>query len=209
MPLRFPDPAEADADGLVAIGGDLHPETILAAYRQGIFPWFSAEDPILWWSPDPRFVLFPDELKVHRSMRPLLNRRAFHFRTNTAFETVMRGCAATPRTGQSGTWITNDMVEAYTALHRMGYAHSAEAWQAGTLVGGLYGVLIGRVFFGESMFAHARDASKYAFILWVEELKRRGVTLIDCQQETPHLSSLGARPVPRPVFLDLLQEAIA
>jgi len=177
------------------------------AYRQGIFPWFSEGEPILWWSPDPRQVLFTDELHISRSLRRLLNKRAFYIRYDTAFRHVMLGCAA-PRRGQSGTWITDEMIEAYCALHALGYAHSVEAWQDGQLVGGLYGLLIGRVFFGESMFSRVDNASKVALVHLVARLRQIGVPLIDCQQETAHTTSLGARPIPRRAFLSLLRQLV-
>lgn len=202
----FPPVEDALDDGLLAAGGDLHPDRLLEAYKKGIFPWFSDDDPPLWWCPDPRFVLFPDELKVSKSMRPLLNRKAFDFRMDTAFEQVVRNCQQAPRPGQDGTWISEEVIQSYTALHHRGLAHSAEAWLDGELVGGLYGVLLGKVFFGESMFSHASNASKYAFIRWVEELKRRGILLIDCQVYTEHLESLGARMVPRREFVGMLEE---
>lgn len=204
--LFFPPPEAADKDGLLAIGGDLSPARLLLAYRRGIFPWFSAGEPPLWWCPDPRFVLFPDELRVSKSMKALLRKEAFDFRVNTAFNAVLRACRDAPRAGQDGTWITDEIVCGYTALHHLGYAHSAEAWQDGELVGGLYGVRLGNIFFGESMFSRMSNASKYAFIRWVEMLHTEGVRVIDCQVYTEHLESLGARMIPREQFLLLLQE---
>ena len=195
-------------DGLLAIGGDLSPERLLLAYRSGIFPWFCEDDPPLWWSPDPRFVLFPEELKVSKSMRPLLKRQAFDFRINSDFESVIRACQQVERRDQHGTWITEEVVAGYMSLHQRGLAHSAEAWIDDTLVGGLYGVLLGKAFFGESMFSCLSNASKYAFILWVEELKKRGVVMIDCQVYTEHLESLGARMIPRADFLIQLRSAL-
>jgi leucyl/phenylalanyl-tRNA--protein transferase len=188
-------------DGLLALGGDLSPARLLEAYRRGIFPWFSEEDPPLWWCPDPRCVLYPDRIRVSHSMKPLLKRGAFQFRVNTDFEGVMRGCQHVPRPGQDGTWITEEIIESYTALHRMGVAHSAEAWLDGKLVGGLYGLRIGKVFFGESMFSTVSNSSKWVFIKWVEKMKEEGVMLIDCQVETAHLLSMGAELIPRRRFL--------
>ncbi len=205
-PEAFPDPLHASPHGLLAIGGDLRPERLVAAYRQGIFPWYGEGEPILWWSPHPRFVLFPDELKVHKSMRPYFNRRKFGLSYDRAFGEVIRACAQTPRRGQQGTWITDDMIEAYERLHALGIAHSVEVWQGGELAGGLYGVALGRVFFGESMFTRVSNASKFGFISLVRALQQKGFALIDCQQETPHLATLGARSIPRPDFLDLLRK---
>jgi leucyl/phenylalanyl-tRNA--protein transferase len=205
--LWFPSPTDALEDGLLAVGGDLSTERLLLAYRHGIFPWFDDEVP-LWWCPDPRFVLFPDELAVSKSMKQLLRRNAFDFRTNTAFEQVIAHCRQTPRKDQDGTWITDDVMEAYTNLHKRGHAHSAEAWHEGKLVGGLYGVRMGDIFFGESMFSHQTNASKYAFISYAEQLKKEGVVLIDCQVYTAHLESLGARMIPREDFLIILSDHI-
>jgi leucyl/phenylalanyl-tRNA--protein transferase len=194
-------------NGLLCAGGDLSPQRIIAAYSRGIFPWFSEGDPILWWSPDPRMVLFPDELKVSKSLRKCVERGVFETRFDTAFREVIARCAA-PREGQSGTWIGPEMVAAYTALHDMGVAHSVESWQEGELVGGLYGLALGRVFFGESMFSRAPDASKVALVKLVERLREQGCDLIDCQQATPHLASLGAREISRAEFARLVQESI-
>lgn len=205
--LVFPPVAEAEEDGLLAVGGDLSPERLLLAYRSGIFPWYE-EDPILWWSPDPRFVLFPDELKISKSMRPVLKQGKFRFSFDTAFQDVMVNCQQTPRQHQSGTWINNEMIRAYTGLHQMGFAHSAETWENNTLVGGLYGVRIGNVFFGESMFSHQSNASKFAFIHMVQNLADTGVVLIDCQVYTEHLETLGARMIPREQFLGILSTAL-
>lgn len=205
--LWFPPVGEALPDGLLALGGDLSPERLLLAYRSGIFPWFNADDPILWWSPDPRCVLFPEGLKVSRSMQQILKRDQFEFRVNTAFPEVIEGCSLAPRPGQDGTWITDSIREAYIALHRLGYAWSAEAWQDGELAGGLYGVQLGNAFFGESMFSRVSNASKFAFIRWVRLLQEKGITMIDCQLHTDHLESLGAEMIPREAFLELLGEA--
>ncbi len=204
--IRFPPVEAADEEGLLALGGNLEPATLLEAYRNGIFPWFNEGDPILWWSPDPRCVLFPSKLKVHASMKSLLRHPRFRYTTNQAFETVMRHCASVSRKGQSGTWISEAMVEAYTQLHRLGYAHSAEAWSGDELAGGLYGIQIGEVFFGESMFSRVSNASKYAFIRFVQERCTAGITLIDCQQHTAHLESLGAELISRKDFVQLLRK---
>jgi leucyl/phenylalanyl-tRNA--protein transferase len=205
----FP-PAETalrDPNGLLCAGADLSLPRLLAAYRAGIFPWFSGGEPILWWSPDPRMVLFPEELRVSRSLRKAAARGAYQVRCDTAFREVMEACAE-PRANQSGTWIVPEMVAAYTALHERGLAHSVEAWRGGELVGGLYGVALGKVFFGESMFARATDASKVALVHLVERLRGRDYRLIDCQQATPHLASLGAREIPRAAFAQVLRESI-
>jgi len=194
-------------NGLLAAGGDLSPERLLEGYRHGIFPWFSEGDPILWWSPDPRMVLLPEELKISRSLAKVLRNRAYEVRFDSAFADTMAGCAA-PRKGETGTWITGEMHEAYERLHRLGYAHSVETWIEGELAGGLYGVALGRVFFGESMFSRARDASKIALAALVALLKSAGFRLIDCQMRTPHLESLGAREISRRQFSRQLAELI-
>ena len=217
----FPDVSRAllerdGAPGLLAAGGDLSPQRLLDAYRHGIFPWFSEGQPILWWSTDPRMVLHTAEFRVSHSLAKTLKKieRAgeeagnINVRFDTAFEAVMRACAG-PRAGAAGTWISEDIMAGYTALHRMGYAHSAETWLNGKLVGGAYGVCIGRMFYGESMFARVSDASKIALAYLVHFLRTQGVEMIDCQQETSHLASLGARPIPRSVFLDHVKQAIA
>jgi len=207
--LWFPPVAAADADGLLAIGGDLAPARLLMAYQSGIFPWFSEGGLPFWFAPDPRFVLFPEELKISKSMQQILRRHTFQFSINKAFEAVIRHCASVPRKEAGNeTWITEDFIAAYTQLHRLGYAHSAEAWLDGTLVGGLYGVLLGRVFCGESMFATVSNASKFAFISLVERLRGQGVQLIDCQVYTPHLESLGAKNISRIAYMDLLKKAL-
>jgi leucyl/phenylalanyl-tRNA--protein transferase len=205
----FPPVSKAlrSPNGLLCAGGDLSPERIVDAYAHGIFPWFSEGDPILWWSPDPRMVLFPEELKVSRSLRKAVTRGPYEVRCDTAFREVMEACAE-PRANQSGTWIVPEMVAAYTALHERGIAHSVETWRDGELVGGLYGVGLGKVFFGESMFARATDASKVALVHLVERLRGRDYRLIDCQQATPHLASLGAREIPRAAFAQVLRESI-
>lgn len=204
--LIFPHPELANRDGILAIGGDLSPQRLLLAYESGIFPWFNPEDPIIWWSPDPRFVLFPEELKVARSMRPIFNQQKFSLTLDQDFQAVIKGCQAQYRKGQGGgTWITDDMVEAYTTVHELGYAHSVEVWQDGNLVGGLYGLAIGKCFFGESMFARVSNASKFGFISLVKKLQELEFWLIDCQQNTRHLASLGARGIPRKEFLSYLE----
>ncbi|HVZ55552.1 MAG TPA: leucyl/phenylalanyl-tRNA--protein transferase [Chitinophagaceae bacterium] len=203
--LVFPPVREAEPDGLLAIGGDLSVPRLLLAYRQGIFPWYEG-DYILWWSPDPRFVLFPEELRVSRSMRTLLRRTAWRFTVNQAFSQVIRACRTVPRAGQDGTWITGEMEQAYIQLHELGIAHSAEVWQEDQLVGGLYGLRLGRVFFGESMFSLRANASKLAFVRYVHQLQAEQVALIDCQVYTAHLDSLGARMIARSRFLELLRE---
>ncbi len=203
--IAFPHPDLADSDGILAIGGDLSAERLLHAYENGIFPWFNEGDPIIWWSPDPRFVLYPEELKVSRSMRPYFNQRRFEVTFDRQFDAVMRACQRMRRKGQpGGTWITEDMVRAYSQLHEMGFAHSVEVWQKDQLVGGLYGIALGQCFFGESMFARVSNASKFGFITLVKWLEKEGYTLIDCQQRTRHLESLGARGVDRTDFLDYL-----
>jgi leucyl/phenylalanyl-tRNA--protein transferase len=201
--LIFPPVAEAEPDGLLAVGGDLSMERLLLAYRQGIFPWYEGQH-ILWWCPDPRFVLFPPELRESKSMKQLLKREAFEFRIDSNFTGVITNCKTIARRGQESTWITDEVRAAYTRLHLAGYAHSAETYQEGKLVGGLYGVRLGKVFFGESMFSTVSNASKYAFIRYVHELRLQGVELIDCQVYTEHLESLGARMIPRNDFISLL-----
>jgi leucyl/phenylalanyl-tRNA--protein transferase len=204
----FPPVEHAEPGGLLAIGGDLSVKRLLTAYSCGIFPWYSAGEPILWWSPDPRFVLFPEELRVSRSMRQFLRKETVRITFDTAFDEVISACGK-PRSGQEGTWITEDMKAAYGNLHRLGFAHSVEAWDGeGRLVGGLYGVSLGSVFFGESMFTLIPNASKAAFITLVSHLEKRGFDLIDCQTETRHLGSLGARPVPREEFCRLLNNSL-
>lgn len=205
--LIFPPVHLAEPDGLLAVGGDLSTERLLLAYRQGIFPWYEGEH-ILWWCPDPRFVLTPPTLKVSKSMKQLLRRDAFTFTINKAFAEVINNCKNIDRPGQSGTWITNQMKEAYIRLHKLGFAHSAEVWENNELVGGLYGIRLGNVFFGESMFSKRSNASKYAFISYVQYLEQEGVQLIDCQVYTEHLESLGAHMIAREDFVQLLQTLI-
>ncbi|MFA7318453.1 MAG: leucyl/phenylalanyl-tRNA--protein transferase [Sulfuricella sp.] len=198
----FPPVTQAlqEPNGLLAAGGDLSPQRLIEAYRRGIFPWFNPVEPILWWSPDPRMVLFPAELKVSRSLRKTLNKHDCEVRVDTAFKEVMRNCAA-PRDGQPGTWISEEMVAAYGSLHAMGLAHSVETWRGGEMVGGLYGIALGKMFYGESMFSRATDASKIAFVHLVRQLERWGFGMIDCQMKTAHLASLGAREIPRKLFV--------
>jgi leucyl/phenylalanyl-tRNA--protein transferase len=202
--LVFPPPELAE-DGLLAVGGDLSPERLLLAYSQGIFPWYEEGQPILWHSPDPRMVLEVDALHVPSSLRKAMRRGRYRLALDTAFEGVIAACARTPRPGQDGTWITRAMKAAYVRLHHLGYAHSAEAWRGDELVGGLYGVSLGGVFFGESMFAHAPDASKEAFVALVEHVRRRGIRLVDCQVHTDHLARFGAEEWPRARYLRALE----
>ncbi len=204
--LSFPPVDSATDDGLLAYGGDLSPERLLLAYKSGIFPWYNAGEPILWWAPDPRFVLFLDEFVLRKSLKKRM--KHFEIRYDTAFSEVMRECGSIEREGQKGTWIIPELIEAYSVLHDMGYAHSIEAWQDGKLVGGLYGVMIGKMFFGESMFAKVRDASKVAFATLIERLKDEGFTMIDCQIPSAHLKSLGAREISRKEFMQHLQEQV-
>lgn len=205
----FPDPRKADAEGLVACGGDLNPQRVLAAYAQGIFPWpYDAKTPLLWFSPDPRMVLRPDELHVSRSLQRTLNKHLFEVRFDTAFAEVIRHCATVRRPGQKGTWITDEMIRAYERLHEMGFAHSAEAWSEGKLSGGLYGVSLGAAFFGESMFAMQPNASKVAFVHLVRQLQAWEFQLFDCQIYTEHVARLGATPWPRTRFLKVLEKAL-
>lgn len=206
--LVFPPVHLAEPDGLLAIGGDLSPNRLLLAYQSGIFPWFSPGEPILWWSPDPRFVLQAPEVVLSKSMKQVLRRNVFRITFDQAFEEVIRACAKIPRAGQRGTWITTDMQKAYLKLHELGYAHSVEAWQDDRLVGGLYGVSLGSAFFGESMFAKVSNASKAAFLSFALIWRAKGHSLIDCQVPTEHLASLGAREVDRELFLDQLRLAL-
>lgn len=206
--MAFPPADHANDDGLLAVGGELREDWLLMAYEHGIFPWFNEGEPILWWSPDPRFVLMPEEVKVQKSMRAVINSGKFRFAMDTAFEQVIDHCADIPRHGQNGTWITGHMKQAYKDLHKLGMAHSAEAWLDGKLVGGLYGVSIGGAFFGESMFSTKPNASKFALISLCEWLHERGFTLIDCQIYSSHLEKLGAKLVSRAWFLDALEQAL-
>ncbi len=204
----FPPPDHAEPGGLLAVGGDLHPHRLLLAYAHGIFPWYSEGEPILWFSPEPRFVLEPAALKVGRSLRKRVRRGDYEIRLDTSFGAVIRSCREAWRPGQAGTWITDDMERAYCELHHMGFAHSVEAWREGRLVGGLYGVAMGRTFAGESMFAHESDASKVAFVWLVRQLERWSYDLVDCQVETEHLSRFGARMLSRPEFLARLEAGL-
>jgi leucyl/phenylalanyl-tRNA--protein transferase len=206
--LIFPPPAAAPRAQPLAIGGDLRPERLILAYSLGIFPWYGPGEPIQWHSPDPRMVLLADDIRVSRSLRRTLRKGEFRLTLDTAFERVMEACAETPRPGQAGTWITDEMKAAYLELHRRGVAHSAEAWQGDTLVGGLYGVSLGRAFFGESMFAHVAEASKVTFVVFTEQLRRWDIGLVDCQVYTEHLARFGAREWPRAEFLEALRSAL-
>jgi leucyl/phenylalanyl-tRNA--protein transferase len=197
-----------EPDGLLAASRDLTPERLLDAYARCIFPWYARGQPVLWWSPDPRTVLFVDEFRVTRSLRKRVKQQRFEIRVDSAFRAVMEACARVPRPGQTGTWITPAVVAAYGALHERGNAHSVEAWREGRLVGGLYGVAIGRMFFGESMFAHEPDASKVALVHLIAILRARGFPLIDCQMETAHLASFGARPIARRRFAELVAQLV-
>jgi leucyl/phenylalanyl-tRNA--protein transferase len=206
--VAFPEPGRAEPDGLLAVGGDLGPERLLAAYAAGIFPWYGPESPILWWSPDPRLVLEPARLHIPRSLARTRRRTPYQFTSDAAFERVLRACAEIDRPDQDGTWITREMAEAYLRLHELGFAHSFEAWDGEALVGGLYGVSIGAAFFGESMFAARADASKLAFVESVQWLAAQGVQLIDCQVRTEHLVRFGAEAWTRDRFLAVLAQAL-
>ncbi len=206
--IIFPPPEYAEDDGLLAVGGDLSEARLLAAYKMGIFPWYSEGSPILWWSPDPRLVLIPDELKVSRSLRQTLKKRLYRVTFDHAFDRVIRACAEIHRNRDGETWITGDMIRAYAGLHRSGYAHSVETWKEGELVGGLYGVALGGAFFGESMFAARTDASKVAFVYLARRLAEWKFEFIDCQVTTGHLISLGAKEMPRYRFLEMLARAL-
>ncbi|MGB4843343.1 MAG: leucyl/phenylalanyl-tRNA--protein transferase [Ferruginibacter sp.] len=202
--LYFPPLDMADEDGLLAIGGDLSTERLLLAYKSGIFPWYNEDEPIYWWSPHPRFVLYPAEIKITNSMKTVLHNGRFRFTINRAFTEVIQNCKTVTRKGQDGTWISPAMQKAYTILHKLGYAHSAETWRDGKLVGGLYGIRLGNIFFGESMFNTENNASKFAFINYVQQLHKENVKLIDCQLHTNHLESLGARMIDRKLFAEIL-----
>lgn len=205
--ISFPPPSLAEPDGLLAMGGDLSAPRLSAAYRQGIFPWYEGEH-ILWWCPDPRFVLFPKELKISKSIKPLLRKNEFEFTINKAFPEVIRHCKKIIRPGQDGTWITNEVEKAYIKMHELGYAFSAEVWKNGTLAGGLYGIKLGKVFFGESMFSNISNASRYAFTKYVQQLQEEGIELIDCQVYTEYLESMGAKMITRRDFLQLLETLV-
>lgn len=202
--LFFPPVSQANQDGILALGGDLTPERLLLAYKSGIFPWFEDGEPIIWWSPNPRMVLFLDELIVSKSMRNILNRNIFKITFNQNFRDVISNCQIIKREGQNGTWITNDMIEAYCELHQLGIAKSIEVWQNDILVGGLYGIDLGHVFCGESMFSKVSNASKVAFIALVNQLKKENYKLLDCQVYNPHLESLGCREINRIDFMEIL-----
>jgi len=203
--IWFPDVEESTEEGIVAVGGDLSVERLILAYSRGIFPWYSSDrSPILWWSPNPRFVLFPENLIVSKSMRPYFNQNKFKVTWDQNFEDVIKNCQKIDREDQPGTWITSKMLAAYIQLHKKGYAHSVEVWLENELVGGLYGISLGKVFFGESMFAKVSNASKFGFISLVNQLKQKGFLLIDCQQETKHLESLGANAIKRKDFINIL-----
>jgi leucyl/phenylalanyl-tRNA--protein transferase len=207
--LHFPPVEEASPEGLLAVGGDLRPERLLEAYRHGIFPWYDDDQPILWWSPDPRTVLFPDKLHISRSLKRSLRPGLFSITFDQCFRDVMRQCAGPrPQYPDGGTWITADMLEAYTRLHELGYAHSVETWKDGQLVGGLYGVAIGGAFFAESMFTRTSDASKVALVSLVRQLQTWGFHIMDCQQSSPHVLAFGAKEIPRREFLDRLNAAL-
>ncbi len=209
-PNSFFPPLEdalVEPNGLLAASGDLSPGRLIEAYRSGIFPWFNENEPILWWSPDPRMVLFPSELRISRSLNKILRNSNYEVRVDSAFSQVIQACAA-PRKGQSGTWIHSDMVSAYTELHEMGLAHSVETWVGGELIGGLYGIAQGKMFFGESMFSRIHDASKIAFVHLVKQLEQWNFNMIDCQMRTAHLASFGAREIPRKEFSQRLKELV-
>lgn len=203
--LLFPDVEKADDDGLLAVGGDLSPERLLLAYKNGIFPWFNEDSMILWWSPDPRMVLFPNKIKISKSMAQVIKSNKFRITRNTQFEEVVNACSAIKRKGQAGTWITPEMKSAYLKLHQMGIAKSIEVWENDILVGGLYGIDLGNVFCGESMFSRKSNASKFAFISLAKELQQKEYKLIDCQVYTAHLESLGAEEIPRKQFIKILK----
>jgi leucyl/phenylalanyl-tRNA---protein transferase len=205
---EFPDRETADADGIVGVGGNLSPGMLLSAYRQGVFPWFNPEDPIIWWSPDPRFVIFVDEVHVSRSMDRLLRQGRFRITLDTAFASVIHACAVTPRRGQAGTWITEDMELGYRRLHELGFAHSCEVWDGEQLVGGIYGVAIGKMFFAESMYSHVDNASKSALITLSRFLGQHRFDIIDSQLHTPHVERMGGRLIPRSEFLQIVDERI-
>jgi leucyl/phenylalanyl-tRNA--protein transferase len=210
MPLeyQFPDPRKADADGLLAVGGDLSIESLLTAYSKGIFPWYDEHSPILWWSPDPRLILYPSRFKVSESLKQKIQKGGYEVTIDSDFRKVIRQCASVPRKGQKGTWLTQEMINAYIELHDEGFAHSFEIWQEGNLVGGLYGISLGKAFFGESMFHMVRDASKLAFNELVNWMIKNDFHFIDAQQSTSHLKSLGAEEVSRDCFLIMLEKAL-
>lgn len=206
--LVFPSPQLARKEGLLAVGGDLSQERLLLAYRMGIFPWYSEDEPIMWWSPDPRLVLYPSELRISRSLQKTVKKQIFKLTVDEAFESVINACAHSRTKADEGTWIVEEMIAAYCRLHESGLAHSVEAWQDGKLVGGLYGVSLGKCFFGESMFTHISNASKVALVALVQHLQALEFHFIDCQISTPHLLSFGAREIPRTRFLKELEQAL-
>lgn len=206
--IIFPPPELAEEDGLLAVGGDLRVERLLLAYSMGIFPWYSDDSPILWWSPDPRLVLLPEDLNVSRSLRQTIKKEIYRTTFDSAFERVIRSCAESPRKDGAGTWITEDMIRAYCRLYEKGFAHSVESWEGDELAGGLYGVALGGVFYGESMFARRSDASKVAFVRLVQRLAQWKFRIVDCQVTTRHLISLGAKEVPRSEFLGIVRKAL-
>lgn len=205
--IRFPNPLDAEPEGLLAIGGDLNPKRLLLAYHMGIFPWYSEGQPLLWWSPDPRLVLIPDEIKISKSLKRNLRKKDITVQMDGDFSSVIRRCAEVPRRDQEGTWITDEMMEAYEDLHQMGYAHSVEVYQEGNLIGGLYGISIGGSFFGESMFSSATDGSKMALAWLAKFAESKGWQMIDCQIPTDHLKSLGAKEMSRRDFLETLSQS--
>jgi len=205
---EFPNPQLASPEGLLAVGGDLSRERLIRAYQKGIFPWYSEGEPIMWWSPDPRLVLYPEEVRISRSLKKTITKGLFRITMDRAFEKVIKGCARTRRRDEAGTWIVKEMIDAYCDLHEAGYAHSVESWIGDELVGGLYGVSLGGCFFGESMFSTRNDASKVAFVRLVKCLRQQSFCLIDCQVTTGHMIRFGAREVPRPRFMAELSKAL-
>ncbi len=206
--IEFPSPHFAEEDGLLAVGGCLSEERLLLAYRMGIFPWFSEGDPVLWWSPDPRLVLYPQELRVSKSLQKVIRKKQFHLTMDTAFDRVINACASSRIQNNEGTWLTKDMIESYIKLNESGFAHSVEVWYKGELAGGLYGVSLGRCFFGESMFTRLSNASKVAFVALVHFLEKMSFDLIDCQITTRHMVSFGAREVERAIFLQQVEDSL-
>lgn len=206
---QFPSPDSASEEGLVAVGGEITTVRVLSAYRQGIFPWYSEDQPVLWWSPEPRAILYPDDIKVSRSLKKTLRKQVFHVTADQAFNEVIRGCAG-PRIQSpgGGTWITDEMMSTYTQLHQMGYGHSIEVWHDEKLVGGLYGLVLGSAFFGESMYSHAPDASKVALVHLAKIATHHGIDFIDCQLPTEHLSRMGAIDISRKAYLEILEDAL-
>ena len=204
----FPPVEMADEDGMLAIGGDLSTQRLLLAYKKGIFPWYGKDEPICWWCPNPRFVLLPANLKISKSMQTILNNGSFRFTINKAFDKVITNCKTIKRKHEDSTWIQQEIIDAYTKLHKLGFAISAEAWKKGELVGGLYGILLGNIFFGESMFSKESNASKFAFVNFVRHLQKQNIKLIDCQIYTAHLESLGAKMMDRKLFCEILAKEV-